>query len=192
MFEKIWDKKIAECVGTDDTWEGIYRVDGERFLCRLFEYSEGGVDVSFWDSGVEIYEPEGGLWLIDDDDENYYLTRTMEDLEALMDGFGVKLVEYLGSEDEVPHEVQNTDPYDRWFTPPECGDEFCMNCQSDENVICTEHETRFSEEGMNHVVYFYDSYLCLKCHASWTVEQEGIMDTYKRTLKRPPHREGGE
>lgn len=190
MFEKIWDKKIAECVGTDDTWEGIYRVDGERFLCRLFEYSEGGVDVSFWDSGVEIYEPEGGLWLVDDDDENYYLTRTMEDLEALMDGFGVKLVEYLGSEDEVPHEIYETGEWNT-ATTVEYRDEFCMNCQSDENVICTEHETRFSVGGMKQIVYFYDSYLCLGCHASWTVEQEGIMDTYRRTLNRPSNR-GGE
>ena len=192
MFEKIWDKLVYECVGTDDTWEGIYRVDGERFLCRLFEYSEGGVDVSFWDSGVEIYCPEGGLWLVDADDDDYYLTRTMKDLERLIrEDYDIELTEYLGSEDEVPHEIYETGEWNT-ATTVEHRDEFCMNCQSDENVICTEHETRFSAEGMNHVVYFYDSYLCLNCHASWTVEQEGTMDTYKRTLNRPLHRDGGE
>ena len=24
MFEKIWDKKVSECVGTENTWEGIF------------------------------------------------------------------------------------------------------------------------------------------------------------------------
>lgn len=182
MFEKIWHKKVSECVGTEDTWEGVYRTD-KRFLCRLFEHSEGGVDVSFWDSGVEIYNPEGGLWLIDDDDENYYLTRTMEELEELIDSFGVELTEYLGSVDDVPHEVYDTGEWNT-ATTPEYRDEFCMNCQTGKSVICTEHGTRFSEEGMNRVVYFYNSYLCFGCHASWTVEQEGIMTDYRRKLMR--------
>ena len=184
MFEKIWDKKVSECVGTEDTWEGIYRTN-EGFLCRLFEHSEGGVDISFWDSGMEIYNPEGGLWLIDDEDDDYYLTRTMKDLEELICSFGVELTDYLGSENDVPHEVYNTTLYSRRYIPPECGDHFCMNCQSDVNVVCNDHKIRLSEEGMNHIVYFNASYLCIKCGASWTAEQVGILTEYRRKLNNP-------
>lgn len=95
MFEDIENKLVMDCTGE---WEGFWETE-DGCICRVFEYSEGGVDfMLFTDEGVEI---ESALYLApgdtERDDWEYYSQCTMKTFNEMLDASGVTLERRLTS-----------------------------------------------------------------------------------------------